>query len=348
MISTIRGSLWAYPCWSGLHIGYAFGALLFACWGTQVLTGWFMTFRYSGVVEDFAAFDSIEMMVREVSWGWLFRIAHANGASMFFLFLYIHMMRGIALGISRGEAWRIGVIIWVLLMGTAFLGYVLPMGQMSFWALTVITSLLTVIPYVGSDALWFVWGGDWIGEGTLQRVYTLHYLLPLVLGVLMGVHVMAFHEVGSSGQEVWSTSAIGMHPYSVVKDIWLIGWLGMFFAVIVCEYPDVFGHPDNYIEMDRLVTPSHIVPEWYFLPMYGLLRSVPSKPVGVIMMGVSLLGTIRWSEVIWQASFTRLWGSVHLLGWGVCIGWLGGELPIYPYVEGALFVGLMWLMSWIG
>jgi len=268
-----------------------FGSLAIFCLLVQIGTGLLLAMWYVPHV-DFA-FSSIEYIMREVWYGWLVRYIHTNGASLFFAVVYFHILRGFfynSFVYPREFLWYSGIALLLAMIFTAFLGYVLPWGQMSYWAATVITSLVSVIPYLGDSLLLFLWGDYGIGQATLTRIYAFHFLMPFVLVGLTGFHLLLLHNQGSTnplGQE--ANDKVPFHFYYTVKDIFgiLVGLAG--FIVFCMFYPNTMGHPDNYIEADRDVTPVHIVPEWYLLPFYALLRSVPNKFGGIVVVVAALL-----------------------------------------------------------
>jgi len=289
-------------------------------------------------------FLSVEHIMRDVNAGWLIRYLHANGASMFFLLVYIHICRGLYYGSymkPRDHLWCSGVIIFILMMATGFIGYVLPWGQMSFWGATVITNLFSAIPLIGDSITYFLWGGFSVDNATLNRFFSLHYLLPFIIVALVLVHLALLHQNGSNnplGVDS-STSKISFYPYFYVKDFFSLICFLLFLSFIVYFYPNSLGHPDNYIPANSLVTPPHIVPEWYFLPYYAILRSIPNKLGGVIAMFGSLLILLtipytNFSEI--KSSFFR--PLYKKLFWffiinTLILGWIGQNLVEYPYIE---------------
>lgn len=260
----------------------------------QIITGIMLAMHYTPEVSY--AFNSVEHIMRDVNSGWLLRNIHAVGASMFFLAIYIHIMRGIYYGsykYPRELLWFIGVIIFLATMATAFMGYVLPWGQMSFWGATVITNLFSAIPVVGESIVTWLWGGFSVDNPTLNRFFALHYLLPFIIVGLVLLHLVALHQHGSNnptGVDVKSDKdTIPFHPYYTVKDFLGFGAYFILFAYFVFFEPDYLNHPDNLIPANPMVTPAHIVPEWYFLPFYAILRSIPNKLAGVVAMISSIL-----------------------------------------------------------
>ncbi|MGN7661918.1 MAG: cytochrome b [Anaplasma sp.] len=279
----------SYQVPKNLNYAWNFGSLAGVALILQVVTGIFLAMHYTPHVDY--AFDSVERIMRDVRYGWLIRYTHAVGASLFFVVVYVHIFRGLYYGSykkPREVVWFFGIVIFFVMMATAFMGYVLPWGQMSFWGATVITNLFSAVPVVGDGIVRWLWGGFSVDNPTLNRFFALHYLLPFVLVALAGVHVLALHRFGSgnpSGVEVKSKQdTLPLYPYFIVKDCVTFGLFFMCLYIFVFYAPNYLGHPDNYIEADPMVTPEHIVPEWYFLPFYAMLRSVPDKLLGVLTM----------------------------------------------------------------
>jgi ubiquinol-cytochrome c reductase cytochrome b subunit len=276
------------------NLSYAWngGSLLATCLGIQIVTGVILAMHYTPNVD--LAFVSVEHIMRDVNYGWMIRYIHANVASFFFIFVYLHIGRGLYYGSYKSPrtiVWSIGVIILVLMMGIAFLGYVLPYGQMSLWGATVITNMLSAIPWIGQDFVQFVWGGFSVNNATLNRFFSLHFLLPFLLSALAVAHMIALHQHGSSNPLGVSSNAdkIPMHPYYLFKDLVTIFLFFLILALFVFYMPNALGHSDNYIPANPMQTPPSIVPEWYLLPYYAILRSIPNKLLGVVGMLGSLL-----------------------------------------------------------
>ena len=277
---------------ANLSYAWNFGSLLATCLGIQIVTGIILAMHYTPNVD--LAFVSVEHIMRDVNYGWMIRYIHANVASFFFIFVYLHIGRGLYYGSYKSPRvlpWSIGVIILVLMMGVAFLGYVLPYGQMSLWGATVITNMLSAIPWIGQDFVQFVWGGFSVNNATLNRFFSLHYLLPFVLAALAIMHLMTLHVHGSSNPLGVSSNAdkLPMHPYYLFKDLVTIFLFFLVLALFVFYMPNALGHSDNYIPANPMQTPPSIVPEWYLLPYYAILRSIPNKLLGVVGMLGSLL-----------------------------------------------------------
>lgn len=341
-----------YPAPMNISYLWNFGSTAGIFLVVQILSGFFLTMFYVPHIDY--AFNSVEHIMRDISYGWLIRYLHSNGASFFFLIVYIHMLRGLYYGSynsPRMLLWFSGVLIYLMMIGTAFLGYVLPWGQMSYWAATVITNMVTVVPYVGKDLLYWLWGGYSINNATLNRFFSLHYLLPFVILVIVLYHLYILHKTGSSnplGIKAHILNKITFYPYFITKDIF--GYLVIFipFCIFVFFLPEALSHTDNYIRANPLVTPPHIVPEWYFLPLYGILRSILDKTYGMIIMLLScvfcffLLPFIEKSyisgNVFKPINRTMYWFFVFNY---IFLGYIGSQSPVYPYVElGLLFTHL--------
>jgi ubiquinol-cytochrome c reductase cytochrome b subunit len=319
-----------------------FGSLLATCLVIQILTGAFLAMHYTPNVD--LAFNSVEHIMRDVNNGWLIRYTHANVASFFFIFVYMHIGRGLYYSSykePRVLVWSIGVIILVLMMAIAFLGYVLPYGQMSLWGATVITNLLSAIPIFGQDIVELIWGGFSVSNATLNRFFSLHYLLPFLLAALSVAHLIALHIHGSNNPNGVTSSGdrYAMHPYFIFKDLVTIFAFFLVLSIIVFFYPNLLGHSDNYIPADPMVTPASIVPEWYLLPYYAILRSIPNKLLGVLAMFGSLLILL----VLPLTDLSRIRGNtfrpaMKIAFWVFVVDffilmWIGSQHPNSPYVE---------------
>jgi len=319
-----------------------FGSLLGTCLIIQILSGVFLAMHYQPHV-DFA-FNSVEHIMRDVNAGWILRYTHANVASFFFIFVYAHIVRGLyysSYKSPRTLVWSIGVIILILMMAIAFLGYVLPYGQMSLWGATVITNLLSAVPFFGQDLVELIWGGFSVSNATLNRFFSLHFLLPFLLAALVVAHLMALHTHGSNNPNGISSNGdrIAMHPYFTFKDLVTIFAFLLALSVIVFFYPNLLGHSDNYIPANPMSTPPSIVPEWYLLPFYAILRSIPNKLLGVIAMFGSLLILL----ILPLTDLSRIRGSqfrpaMKLAHWFFIVNflilmWIGSQHPESPFVE---------------
>ncbi|MFM9152019.1 MAG: cytochrome bc complex cytochrome b subunit [Methylocystis sp.] len=295
ILSFMYDSFVAYPTPKNLNYLWTFGAILSFMLVAQIITGVVLAMHYTPEVT--LAFNSVENIMRDVNWGWALRYAHANGASMFFLAVYIHIFRGMYYGSykePRELLWILGVVIFMVMMATGFLGYVLPWGQMSFWAATVITNLFSALPWVGPSITTWLLGGYSVDNATLNRFFALHYLLPFIIVAIVALHVWALHVTGQNnptGVEVkdLKKDTVPFTPYATMKDGFAIGVFVILYAWMTFFVPNYLGHPDNYIEANPLVTPPHIVPEWYFLPFYAILRAIPNKLLGVIALFLSIL-----------------------------------------------------------
>tara|TARA_B100000945_G_scaffold109428_1_gene86704 strand:- start:127 stop:1395 length:1269 start_codon:yes stop_codon:yes gene_type:complete len=299
-----------------LNYWWSFGAILTFCLLGLIITGLVLGMHYKPSVDD--AFSSVEHIMRDVNYGWLFRYLHMNLASFFFIAVYLHMFRGLYFGSykePRQLMWIIGVVIYFLMMATAFLGYVLPWGQMSYWGATVITSLFSAIPLVGDMIVTALWGDYSVGDAFLNRAFVLHWLIAFgILGVVV-FHVIALHMTGSNnpmGVEPKDTrDTVSFHPYVTIKDLWAFLVFIILFFGFLFYLPNYLGHPDNYIEANPLVTPAHIVPEWYFLPWYAILRAIPDKLFGVIAMvsAIGILALLPWLDTskIRSSVFRPIW-----------------------------------------
>lgn len=292
ILSIVNGMVIDLPSPSNISYLWGFGSLLGLCLVIQIASGIFLAMHYTPHVD--LAFLSVEHIMRDVNYGWLLRYVHANGASMFFIMVYLHIARGLYYGSytkPRVMLWNVGVIIFIVMMATAFLGYILPWGQMSFWGATVITNLISAIPYIGNDIVQWLWGGFSVSNATLNRFFSLHYLLPFILTALVIVHLIALHIDGSNNPVGIDSNIdkIPFHPYYSIKDLLGYAIFAIFFSFFVYFAPNLLGHPDNYIPANPLVTPAHIQPEWYFLFAYAILRSIPDKLLGVLALFASLV-----------------------------------------------------------
>lgn len=281
-----------YPTPIGLTYAWSFGSLAGICLVIQIVSGLLLTTHYTANID--LAFSSVEYIMRDVPNGWFIRYTHANGASMFFIVLYAHLFRGLYYGSymkPRQSLWCSGVILFLLVMGTAFTGYVLPWGQMSFWGATVITSMVTAFPFGGKMILEWLWGGFTVNAPTLRRFYTVHFLLPFVIAGLTIIHLALLHRVGSSSPIGSDTGVddVPFYPYYFAKDLFAFTCFMLFFGIFVFFFPNYLNHPDNCIPADPMETPKHLVPEWYFLPFYAILRAIPHKEAGILAMLGSIL-----------------------------------------------------------
>ena len=327
-----------FPTPRNLNYWYTFGGILTLCLVVQIVTGIVLAMHYVPHVD--MAFSSVERIDRDVNFGWLLRNIHANGASMFFLAVYLHMFRGLYYGsykAPRELLWILGVVIFILMMAAAFMGYVLPWGQMSFWGATVITNLFGALPLIGEPVTQWLWGGFSVGNATLTRFFSLHYLIPFLIAGVVGLHVWALHVPGNNnptGISVKSSrDTLPFHPYYTTKDGFALAVFLVIFAFFVFYWPDALGHADNYIPADPLVTPSHIVPEWYLLPFYAILRAVPSKLMGVLLMfgSIGVLFILPWLDTSKVRSMRyrplARWFFLFFIVACLGLGWCGAKSP---------------------
>jgi ubiquinol-cytochrome c reductase cytochrome b/c1 subunit len=339
----VYSSFIVYPTPRNLNYWWTFGGILSFMLAAQIVTGVVLAMHYTPHVD--MAFNSVEQIMRDVNYGWLLRYLHANGASMFFLAAYIHMFRGMYYGSykePREVLWILGVILLLLMIMTGFMGYVLPWGQMSFWAATVITNLFSAIPLVGESIVTWLWGGYSVGNPTLNRFYSLHYLLPFVIAGVVVLHVWALHMVGQNNpagiEPKTERDTVAFTPYATIKDGFFLVVFCILFAWFVFYIPNFLGHPDNYIPANPAVTPTHIVPEWYYLPFYAILRAIPNKLLGVMALGASIviLAFLPWLDTskVRSARYRPLYRQFFWAFVIVCIGlgWLGSKPPEGNYV----------------
>lgn len=342
ILSTLYHFVVYYPVPSNITYFWNFGFLAGVCLVVQLLTGIALAMHYTPNVD--LAFASVEHIMRDVNYGWLLRYVHANGASMFFIIVYIHMFRGLYYGsymYPREPLWCSGVVIFVLMMAAGFIGYVLPWGQMSFWGATVITNLFSAIPVVGDEIVFWLWGGFSVDNPTLNKFFSLHYLIPFILAGLVIVHLIFLHENGSNNPlGIRSTvDQIPFTPYSTFKDTFALILFCLFFGFFVYFMPNVLGHSDNYIPANPMVTPPHIVPEWYFLPFYAILRSIPNKLGGVLAMfgAIAILLVLPFigKAEVRSAAFRPIYRSLFWIFFFNCLilGWIGGNEVKYPFYE---------------
>jgi quinol-cytochrome oxidoreductase complex cytochrome b subunit len=346
ILSLMHASFIDYPTPRNLNYWWAFGGILAFLLTAQIVTGVVLAMHYTPHAKY--AFDSVEEIMRDVNWGWLLRYAHASGASMFFLAAYIHTFRGLYYGSykePREVLWILGVIILLLMIMTGFMGYVLPWGQMSFWAATVITNLFSAIPVVGESIVTWLWGGYSVGNPTLNRFFSLHYLLPFVILGVVILHIWALHVAGQNnptGVEPKSKrDVVPFTPYATIKDLFIMVVFCILYAWFVFYLPNYLIHPDNYIPANPEVTPTHIVPEWYYLPFYAILRAIPNKLLGVLFLlaSILILVFVPWLDTskVRSASYRPLYRQfVWIFGAVVVgLGWLGSKPPEGNYVIAA-------------
>ncbi len=338
LLRVMHESFLTYPTPRNLNYWWTFGGILTFCLAVQMITGIILAMHY--VPHADLAFESVQHIMRDVNYGWLIRYVHACGASMFFLAAYIHMFRSLYYGSykpPREMLWILGVVIIFLMIVTAFLGYVLVWGQMSFWAATVITNLLGAFPLIGEAVKEWLWGGFAVGNATLNRFFSLHYLLPFVIVGMVALHIWALHIPGNNNPQGIDVrqgkDTVPFHPYYTVKDLFAVSLFALLFSYFVFYDPEALGHPDNSIKANPLQTPPHIVPEWYLLPFYAILRAVPSKLGGVLIMfaSIGILFFLPWLDraKTRSARYRPLFRQFFFLFVIACLGlgYLGAQTP---------------------
>ena len=334
-----------YPTPRNLNYWWTFGGILSLCLAIQIVTGIVLAMHYSPTASG--AFASVEHIMRDVNYGWLIRYTHANGASMFFIAVYLHMFRGLYYGSykpPREVLWILGCVIYLLMMATAFMGYVLPWGQMSFHGAVVITNIIGAIPVVGGPILTWLQGGFAVDNATLNRFFSLHYLLPFMIAGVVILHIWALHVVGQNNptgiDPKSKADTLPFTPYATVKDGFAMSVFLVMFAIFVFYMPNALGHADNYIEANPLVTPAHIVPEWYFLPFYAILRAVPDKVMGVVAMfgAIGVLFALPWLDTskVRSMRYRPMAKAYFIILVIVCVilGFCGAKLPDDPVIPG--------------
>ena len=348
----------AYKTPKNLNYLWNFGSIAGIVLVMQIITGLFLAMQYTPHVS--MAFDSVENIMRNVNYGWLIRYTHEVGASMFFAAIYIHIARNLYYGSYKSPReilWFFGIIIFIVMMATAFMGYVLPWGQMSFWGAKVITNLFSAIPVFGEDIVIWLWGGFSVDNPTLNRFFALHFLLPFVIVALVIIHIVALHKHGSNnptGLDVKTEKdTIPFHPYYTVKDFFGFGVFFLIFFGFVFFSPNSLGHPDNYIEANPLATPAHIVPEWYFLPFYAILRSIPDKLGGVTGMfgALLILFALPWLDgsSIRSGKYRpifRIITFVFIVNF-VVLGYIGGQPAEEPYISIGQFCTVWYFLHFL-
>jgi len=331
-----------YPSPVNLNYNWGFGSLSLFYLIVQLISGILFTIYYTPSIAD--AFESVQFIMREVNYGWLIRYAHTTGSSVFFAVVYLHIGRGLYYGsyyYPRILLWYSGLIIFFLMMATAFFGYILPWGQMSYWAATVITNLFATIPYIGEQFTLWLWGDYAVGNATLKRFFTFHFILPFIILGLVLVHIVLLHRVGSNnpiGKD--HNNFLPLYPYFFIKDLYLVFFSLIIFVILMTWYPNLFIHPDNNVPANPLVTPEHIVPEWYFLPFYAILRTIPSKFLGfvcmifsiLIMFFIPFLSSLECHRSTLYQLYQRYFFFL-LIGDFLVLGWLGGCSIEYPFLD---------------
>lgn len=347
LVSTISSHIDTYPTPVNLTYLWSFGSLAGIALVVQIITGVLLAMHYAAEIH--LAFASVEHIMRDVKGGVILRYIHANGASMFLLIVYLHMFRGLYYGSyyqPRSNLWYSGIVIFLAMMATAFMGYVLPWGQMSFWGATVITNLFSAIPYIGDSIVQLLWGGFSVDNPTLNRFFSLHYFVPFIIAGLALLHLILLHQPGSNNPLGINAiyDRIPFYPYFYVKDLFGFFIFVWIFSIFVIYAPNYLGHPDNYIEANPLVTPAHIVPEWYFLPFYAILRSIPDKLGGVLLMVIAIviLAILPIADTsLFRSTFFKplnIWLFWFFFADSICLGWIGQEVVESPFIEMGVFV----------
>nr|YP_010400425.1 cytochrome b [Nesolagus timminsi]UQS76154.1 cytochrome b [Nesolagus timminsi] len=339
LLKIINHSLVDLPAPSNISTWWNFGSLLGLCLIIQILTGLFLSMHYTA--DTTTAFSSVTHICRDVNYGWLLRYLHANGASMFFICLYMHIGRGIYYGsYTYLETWNIGIILLFAVMATAFMGYVLPWGQMSFWGATVITNLLSAIPYIGTSLVEWIWGGFSVDKATLTRFFAFHFILPFIIAALVMVHLLFLHETGSNNPSGIPSNSdmIPFHPYYTIKDA--LGFIILIACLLLLALfsPDLLGDPDNYAPANPLNTPPHIKPEWYFLFAYAILRSIPNKLGGVLALILSILVLAIFPLLHTSKQRSMMFRPISQILFWVLVAdlltltWIGGQPVEHPFI----------------
>ena len=343
IFSVLREALVDHPTPRNLNYWWNFGSLAGITLVIMIVSGLLLSMHYVAHVD--LAFDSVEHIMRDVNYGWLLRYIHSVGASMFFLIVYIHISRGLYYGSyksPREVLWWLGIIIFFLMIITAFLGYTLPWGQMSFWGATVITNLFSAIPLIGDNIVTWLWGGFSIDNPTLNRFYSLHFLIPFIIVGVVFLHIVALHKFGSNNPTgidlTLKQEKIPFHPYYTVKDFFGYGVFFIIFGIFVFFLPNLLGHPENYIPADPFVTPEHIIPEWYFLPFYAILRAIPFKLLGVLAMlgSILILFVLPWLDTckVRSCRFRPIYKQFYwiFIFNFIVLGWVGSKVPEGHYL----------------
>nr|BAV57038.1 cytochrome b [Macropinna microstoma] len=339
LLKIINDTFIDLPTPSNISIWWNYGSLLGLCLITQILTGLFLAMHYTSDIS--MAFSSVAHICRDVTYGWLIRNIHANGASFFFICIYMHIARGLYYGsYLYKETWNIGVVLLLLVMMTAFVGYVLPWGQMSFWGATVITNLLSAIPYVGNTLVQWIWGGFSVDNATLTRFFTFHFLFPFLIAAAAILHLLFLHETGSNNPTGINSDAdkIPFHPYYSYKDFLGFIILLLTLTALALFSPNLLGDPDNFTPANPLITPPHIKPEWYFLFAYAILRSIPNKLGGVLALlsSILVLAAVPLLHTSCQRSLTFR-PLTQILFWAliadvIILTWIGGMPVEHPFI----------------
>nr|Q9T9A5.2 RecName: Full=Cytochrome b; AltName: Full=Complex III subunit 3; AltName: Full=Complex III subunit III; AltName: Full=Cytochrome b-c1 complex subunit 3; AltName: Full=Ubiquinol-cytochrome-c reductase complex cytochrome b subunit [Aepyceros melampus] len=339
LMKIINNAFIDLPAPSNISSWWNFGSLLGICLILQILTGLFLAMHYTS--DTTTAFSSVTHICRDVNYGWIIRYMHANGASMFFICLFMHVGRGLYYGSYLFlETWNIGIILLFATMATAFMGYVLPWGQMSFWGATVITNLLSAIPYIGTNLVEWIWGGFSVDKATLTRFFAFHFIFPFIIAALAMVHLLFLHETGSNNPTgiLSDSDKIPFHPYYTIKDILGILLMILVLMLLVLFMPDLLGDPDNYIPANPLNTPPHIKPEWYFLFAYAILRSIPNKLGGVLALVLSILILALMPMLHMSKQRSMMFRPISQCLFWILVAdlltltWIGGQPVEHPYI----------------
>nr|YP_002995752.1 cytochrome b [Stictopleurus subviridis]ACF04103.1 cytochrome b [Stictopleurus subviridis] len=354
LISIMNNSLIDLPSPSNISLWWNFGSLLGMCLMIQIITGIFLAMHYTANVE--LAFNSVVHICRDVNNGWLIRNTHANGASLFFMCLYLHVGRGMYYGSYKlMMTWNVGVVLLLMVMGTAFLGYVLPWGQMSLWGATVITNLLSAVPYLGNDIVKWLWGGFSVDNATLTRFFTLHFLLPFIIAAMVMIHLLFLHQTGSNNPLGLNSNydKIPFHPYFSIKDLMGMMFTLTLFILLVLLEPRLLGDPENFIPANPLVTPVHIQPEWYFLFAYAILRSIPNKLGGVVAMISSIIiimilpftNKMKFQSMsFYPINKIMFWMFITIM---ILLTWIGARPAEEPFISMGQLLTIMYFSYFI-
>uniref|UniRef100_UPI00300322ED cytochrome b n=1 Tax=Gonypeta brunneri TaxID=2909294 RepID=UPI00300322ED len=353
LIKISNNALVDLPSPSNISSWWNFGSLLGLCLIIQIMSGLFLAMHYSAHID--LAFSSIIHICRDVNYGWLLRTLHANGASMFFICIYLHIGRGMYYGSYKFYyTWMVGVLILFLVMATAFMGYVLPWGQMSFWGATVITNLLSAVPYLGVDLVQWVWGGFAVDNATLNRFFTFHFLLPFIVSATVMIHLLFLHQTGSNNPLGVNSNIdkIPFHPYFTFKDILGFIFLIYFMSILSLKEPYILGDPDNFIPANPLVTPVHIQPEWYFLFAYAILRSIPNKLGGVIALIMSIAILFFMPFINSNSQGLQYYPMNQFMFWimviiVILLTWIGARPVEEPYILTGQILTIMYFMYYV-
>nr|YP_010736658.1 cytochrome b [Cobbenicoris guangxiensis]WEM32399.1 cytochrome b [Cobbenicoris guangxiensis] len=353
LIKMINNSLIDLPSPSSISLWWNIGSLLGMCLIIQLISGIFLAMHYAPNIE--LAYLSVMHICRDVNYGWMMRYTHANGASLFFVCLYLHIGRGLYYGSYKlMMTWIMGVFILLLVMSTAFLGYVLPWGQMSLWGATVITNLLSAIPYLGDNLVKWLWGGFSVDNATLNRFFTLHFLLPFIITAMVMIHLIFLHQTGSNNPLGIKSNIdkIPFHPYFSIKDIMGMSLIMIMFSMLILMEPRILGDPENFIPANPMTTPVHIQPEWYFLFAYAILRSIPNKLGGVIAMLMSIMVIILplmnnnklQSNLFYPINKIMFWGFVNII---IMLTWIGARPAEEPFITNSQIITFMYFFYFL-